>query len=225
MAIFLITLDPATSTSPGPFNIYYNTTSNNSLIAASPSSADKTSLLSGVYVTVPNDVQSIFLENTATGCGNLKEINVVPPTPTPTPTATATPTPTPTSTPTPTPTSTPTPTPTSTPTPTPTPTATLVGPTPTATPTPTSTPTPTPTTTPTPTPTPTATAAPCFIYNLSVNSGVSADFSYVDCNGNPASILLAFGDNNSICAQSGPTPPAVIFPGDGNIVNTSTPCT
>jgi len=64
---FLTTLDPTTSTSPGPFNIYYNTISNNSLIAASPSSADKASLLSGVYVTVPNDVQSIFLENTATG--------------------------------------------------------------------------------------------------------------------------------------------------------------
>jgi len=82
---FLTTLN-ATS-SPGPFNIYYNTISNNSLIAASPSNADKTSLLSGVYVTVPNDVQSIFLENTATGCGNIVEFYPIP-SPTPTPTST-----------------------------------------------------------------------------------------------------------------------------------------
>ena len=85
---FLITLDPTTS--PGPFNIYYNTTSSDSLIAASPSNSNKSSLLSGVYVIVSDDVKSIFLENIATGCGNLKEINVEPPTPTPTPTATPT---------------------------------------------------------------------------------------------------------------------------------------
>jgi hypothetical protein len=147
--IFLTTLDATTS--PGPFNIYYNTTSSDSLIAALPSSADKTSLLSGVYVTVPDNVKSIFLENIALGCGNLKEINVEPPTPTPTPTSTPTPTPTPTNTPSP------------TATPTPTPTLTPVPPTATPTPTPTVTPTPTPTSTPvpsTPTPTPTPTLTP-----------------------------------------------------------------
>jgi len=163
--IFLTTLDATTS--PGPFNIYYNTTSSDSLIAASPSSADKASLLLGVYVTVSDDVKSIFLENIAIGCGNIVEVNVLPPTPTPT--STPTPTPTPTSTPIP-PTATPTPTPTATPTATPTPTPTATPVPPTATPTP--TPTATPTVTATPTPTPTSTPTPeqnCSYYDLVIS--------------------------------------------------------
>jgi len=75
----------------------------------------------------------------------------------------------------------------------------------------------------TPSITPSVTPAPCLLYDLSVNSGASADFSYVDCNGNAASILVPLGDNPTICAQSGPTPPAVII-GDGNIVNTYVFC-
>ena len=109
---FLITLDPTTS--PGPFNIYYNTISDSNLIAASPSNSNKTSLLLGVYVSVSDDIKSIFLENIATGCGNIVEFYTLPP---------ATPTATPTST----PTSTPTQTPSSTPTTTPSATSTAMG--------------------------------------------------------------------------------------------------
>jgi hypothetical protein len=156
---FLTTLDPTTS--PGPFNIYYNTTGSNSLIAAFPSSADKASLLPpGVYVTVPNDVKSIFLENTATGCGNIVEVYTLPPaTPTATPTATATATPTAT------PTATLTATPTSTPSSTPTATVTATN-TPTATPTATATAMATPTATATAMATPTATALSIYQYGL-----------------------------------------------------------
>jgi len=222
--IFLITLDPATSTSPGPFNIYYNTTSSDSLIAASPSSANKSSLLSGVYVTVSDDVKSIFLENIATGCGNIKEINVQPPTPTPTPTPTSTPTATPTST----PTATPTPTPSSSPTPTPT--VTLVPPTatpvpPTATPVP---PTATPTPTPTLTPTPTTTASPCYCFNVRNTSGSSRFITYTDC----AGILipsLELIDNEflQLCYNTSYGSPSAVGPSGGLTIDTSCgiPCT
>jgi len=153
---FLITLTPTDS--PGPFNIYYNTISDATLIPASPSSSIKSSLLLGIYVIVADDVNNIYLENLANGCGNFEEVNISTPTPTPTvtlsgPTLTPTPTVTPSGpTPTPTPTvipSGPTPTPTVTPSgPTPTPTVTPSGPTPTNTPT-TTEPPPPPTTTPT----------------------------------------------------------------------------
>ena len=114
---FLITLTPTDS--PGPFNIYYNTISDATLIPASPSSSIKSSLLLGIYVIVADDVNNIYLENLANGCGNFEEVNISTPTPTPTPTVTLSgPTPTPTVTPsgpTPTPTNTPTETPTETP--------------------------------------------------------------------------------------------------------------
>ena len=145
------------------------------------------------------------------------------PTATPTPTATNTPTPTPT------PTSTPIP-PTSTPIP-PTSTPTPIGPTSTPTSTPTNTPTPTPTpncnfnvdisnSTPTPTPTATPTPSTCLIYNLSVSSGTSADFSYVDCNGNAANILVPSGDNPSICSLTTP----YVIGGNGSVINTNSIC-
>ena len=103
---FLITLTPTDS--PGPFNIYYNTISDATLIPASPSSSIKSSLLLGIYVIVADDVNNIYLENLANGCGNFEEVNISTPTPTPTVTLSGpTPTPTPTVTP-----SGPTPTPT-----------------------------------------------------------------------------------------------------------------
>ena len=144
---FLITLD--STTSPGPFNIYYDTIIDSNLVAASPSSANKASLLLGVNIDVSDNVNNIYLENLANGCENIEAVNVIPPTPTPTPTSTTTPTPTPTET------VTPTPTPTEAVTPTPTITIT---------PTPTETVTPTPTITITPTPTETATPTPTITY-------------------------------------------------------------
>jgi hypothetical protein len=151
--IFLITLDPTTS--PGPFNIYYDTISDSNLVAASPNSANKSSLLLGVNVTVSDDVNNIYLENLANGCDNIELVNVAPTTTTTT-TTTLTPTVTPTVTPTATPTTTLTPTVTPTVTPTDVPTTTTV--------TPTATPTLTPTVTPTDTPTTTTTSAPTEIY-------------------------------------------------------------
>jgi hypothetical protein len=74
--IFLITLDPTTS--PGPFNIYYNTVSDDTLVAATPNSATKASLLLGVNVSVDDDVKDIYLENLANGCLNKQGVNVLP---------------------------------------------------------------------------------------------------------------------------------------------------
>ena len=85
---FLITLDPTTN--PGPFNIYYNTISDSNLVAATPSSANKASLLLGVNIIVSDDVNNIYLENLANGCGNIELVNVVPPTTTTTSTTTTT---------------------------------------------------------------------------------------------------------------------------------------
>jgi hypothetical protein len=70
------------------------------------------------------------------------------------------------------------------------------------------------------TPSPQTSPLSCFLYNLSVNSGISARFSYVDCNGNAANILVPAGDFPTICSSTTP----INFEGDGNIVNTSTPC-
>jgi hypothetical protein len=86
--IFLITLDPTTS--PGPFNIYYNTVSDDTLIAATPNSATKASLLLGVNVSVDDDVNDIYLENLANGCLNKQGVNVLPPTTTTTSTTSTT---------------------------------------------------------------------------------------------------------------------------------------
>jgi hypothetical protein len=157
---FLITLDPATSTSPGPFNIYYNTISDSNLVAASPSSATKASLLSGVNIIVSDDVNNIYLENLAEGCGNIKLVNVVPPTTTTTSTTTTT-TAAPTTT-----TTTATPTTTTT-TAAPTTTTTTAAPTTTTTTT-TAAPT-TTTTTATPTTTTTTCAEFCEYYNIFIH--------------------------------------------------------
>jgi hypothetical protein len=86
--IFLITLNPTTS--PGPFNIYYDTISDSNLVAASPSSATKASLLLGVNVSVDDNVNNIYLENLAEGCGNIELVNVNPTTTTTTSTTTTT---------------------------------------------------------------------------------------------------------------------------------------
>ena len=86
--IFLITLDPTTS--PGPFNIYYNTVSDDTLVAATPNSATKASLLLGVNVSVDDDVKDIYLENLANGCLNKQGVNVLPPTTTTTSTTSTT---------------------------------------------------------------------------------------------------------------------------------------
>jgi len=87
---FLITLNPVTSTSPGPFNIYYDIISNSNPVPATPSSATKASLLLGVNIIVSDDVNNIYLENLANGCGNIELVNVVPPTTTTTSTTTTT---------------------------------------------------------------------------------------------------------------------------------------
>ena len=93
---FLITLDPTTS--PGPFNIYYDIISNSNLVAATPSSATKASLLLGVNIIVSDDVNNIYLENLAEGCGNIELVNVNPTTTTTTSTTTTTTTAAPTTT-------------------------------------------------------------------------------------------------------------------------------
>jgi hypothetical protein len=145
--IFLITLDPTTS--PGPFNIYYNTVSDTTLVAATPNSATKASLLLGVNISVDDDVNDIYLENLANGCLNKQGVNVLPPTTTTTSTTTSTTTAAPTT------------TTTSTTTAAPTTTTTTESPTTTTT---TETPT-TTTTTSTSTTTTTTTGAP-IIYDL-----------------------------------------------------------
>jgi hypothetical protein len=147
----------------GPFNLFFST----DLVTPFSSSVPKSSLISGLSLSIPESPSITFIRVQSTGtCTNFIDINnPCNPTPTPTPAPTATPTPTPTSTPTPIPpTATPTPTPTGAPTetPTPTPTEAPVTPTPTPTESPiTPTPTPTPTEQPiTPTPTPTPTEQP-----------------------------------------------------------------
>jgi hypothetical protein len=163
---FLITLNPATSTSPGPFNIYYDIISNSNPVPATPSSATKASLLLGVNIIVSDDVNNIYLENLANGCGNIELVNVVPPTTTTTSTTTTT-TAAPTTT-----TTTATPTTTTT---TATPTTTTTTATPTTT---TTTATPTTTTT-TATPTTTTTTLITWTeyriwgYDLGLNRGVA----------------------------------------------------
>jgi hypothetical protein len=146
---FLITLDPTTS--PGPFNIYYDTISDSNLVAASPSSADKASLLLGVNIVVSDDVNNIYLENLANGCENIELVNVVPPTTTTTTSTTSTTTSTTTAA--------PTTTTTSTTTDAPTTTTTTAAPTTTTT---TATPTTTTSTTTSTTTTTTTTSAPVF---------------------------------------------------------------
>jgi hypothetical protein len=171
--LFLVTL-PGSYTTPGPFNIYYDTVSTGSIVA---SSITRTQLLAGYQVTVPDSTFYIYVENKAMGCGNTARVDVSDPTPTPTPTNTPTNTPTLTRTPTSTPTPTNTPTPTSSPTLTPTRTST-----PTLTPTLTLTTTPTNTPTRTATRTPTATPQSVPTY-LSGSDRVTGN-SFIDCYAN-----------------------------------------
>ena len=169
--LFLVTLS-GSYTTPGPFNIYYDSVSTGSIVA---SSITRTQLLAGYQVTVPDSTFYIFVENIAMGCGNTTRVDVSDPTPTPTPTNTPTNTPTLTRTPTSTPTPTNTPTLTNTPTNTPTRTST---PTLTPTRTLTNTPTNTPTRTATRTPTPTPQLVPSFLSVSDTNQGFSTGECY-----------------------------------------------
>lgn len=162
-------------TDSGPYDIYYNSGSGDTLAIYESTSGSTTNIsyadltsTNGVRIIIPDTSLTITLLNLKTEFLDICDVNSVihvlqTPTPTPTPTLTPGPTNTPTPTPTPTPTVGPTNTPTPTPTldcsfdvdvnkitPTPTPTPTL-------TPDPTNTPTPTPTVEPTNTPTPTPT--------------------------------------------------------------------
>jgi hypothetical protein len=117
----------------GPFDIYYNSISEGTLV---DSGVDRASLLAGYSVTIAGSPATIIVVNSDPYCGNSEVYQVIQYTPTPVPTSTPTPTPFPTilnctlfgmsvtvaenATPTPTPTVTATPTATSTPTPTPT---------------------------------------------------------------------------------------------------------
>lgn len=135
---YLVTI---TGDAIGAFDIYYDTASSGTQLAATVSRQD---MLNGRYVTgVPTTASAIIVYNADADCQNYVTYFLSTPTPTPTVTPTPTPTPTPTildctiatgsiSIPTPTPTPTPTVTPTPTPTftltntPTPTPTNALV---------------------------------------------------------------------------------------------------
>jgi hypothetical protein len=200
--LFLVTL-PSSYTTPGPFNIYYDTVSTGSIVA---SNITRTQLLAGYQVTVPDSTFYIYVENKAMGCGNTARVDVSDPTPTPTPTSTPTNTPTLTRTPTSTPTPTNTPTPTSSPTLTPTQTST---PTLTPTLTLTNTPTNTPTRTATRTPTATPQSVPTYLTYTDTVTGNS----FIDCYANgvfdynqnvysQTQITLRDQSNNPIVAPS-----------------------
>ena len=157
----------AGTTSPGPYEIYYDSLSNQVIGSGGVTQFTLAQLLAGYVVTVPTTATSIIVKNVNAACGNIQTWLFATPTNTPT----ATPTNTPTQTPTATPTNTPTQTPTQTPTNTNTGTLTV---TPTNTPTNSNTVTNTPTSTPTntsPTPTPTNTqATELYVYARYVNS-------------------------------------------------------
>jgi hypothetical protein len=192
--LFLLTLDSGTT--PGPFNIYYDTISAGTLLV---SNVTRTQLLAGYQVSVPDSTFYVYLKNLAQGCGNDYRVDVSDPTPTPTPTST--PTNTPTLTQTPTNTQTPTQTPTQTLTQTLTKTLTQT-PTNTPTLTRTATPTNTPTLTATRTPTPTSQDIPtCLQYNsifLGISSGDCFDGSRYQFTEN-----TFFQDNFTLKDQNG----------------------
>ena len=137
----------AGTTAPGPYEIYYNSLSNQVTGSGGVTQFTLAQLLTGYVVIVPTTASSIIVKNVNPACGNTQTWLFSTPTATPTTTPTQTPTQTPTATPTATPTSTSTSTPTNSSTATNTPTST-----------PTNTPTNTLTGTPTQTPTNTPTA-------------------------------------------------------------------
>ena len=59
--LFLVTL-PSSYTTPGPFNIYYDTVSTGSIVA---NNVTRTQLLAGYQVTVPDSTFYILVENKA----------------------------------------------------------------------------------------------------------------------------------------------------------------
>lgn len=148
----------AGTTAPGPYEIYYNSLSNQVTGSGGATQFTLTQLLAGYVVSVPTSATSIIVKNANPACGNTQTWLF----PTPTNTPTNTPTRTPTNTPTNTPTATPTNSNTATNTPTNTPNATPTN-TNTATNTPTATPTNTTTSTPTQTPTSTVSLNVCYI--------------------------------------------------------------
>jgi hypothetical protein len=141
----------AGTTAPGPYEIYYDSLSNQVTGSGGVTQFTLAQLLTGYVVVVPTTASSIIVKNVNPACGNTQTWLFATPTATPTTTPTNTPTQTPTATRTSTPTATPTQTPTQTPTSTSTPTPTS---------TPTNTPTNTLTATPTVTPTNTPTSTP-----------------------------------------------------------------
>jgi hypothetical protein len=151
----------AGTTAPGPYEIYYNSLSNQVTGSGGVTQFTLAQLLTGYVVVVPTTASSIIVKNVNPACGNTQTWLFATPTATPTVTPTVTPTATPTATPT--NSSTATNTPTSTPTPTPTAT-----PTNTATSTPTNTPT--NTLTSTSTNTPTATSPDPVPYTIDISS-------------------------------------------------------
>jgi len=163
----------AGTTAPGPYEIYYNSLSNQVTGSGGVTQFTLAQLLAGYIVVVPTTASSIIVKNVNPACGNTQTWLFATPTATPTSTPTQTPTNTPTQTPTSTNTSTPTSTPTNTPTSTITPTPTST-PTNTPTNTLTSTPTSTPTSTSTPTPTNTPTSTSSYYeYTLYSSTGYS----------------------------------------------------
>jgi len=144
----------AGTTAPGPYEIYYNSLSNQVTGSGGVTQFTLAQLLTGYIVVVPTTASSIIVKNVNPACGNTQTWLFATPTATPTSTPTQTPTQTPTNT----PTSTRTSTPTATPTQTPTNTSLTATPTQTPTNTPTNTLTSTPTQTPTNTPTNTPTS-------------------------------------------------------------------
>jgi len=153
----------AGTTAPGPYEIYYDSLSNQVTGSGGVTQFTLAQLLTGYVVIVPTTASSIIVKNVNPACGNTQTWLFATPTATPTQTPTQTPTNTPTSTSTSTPTQTPTSTLTSTPTQTPTNTQTA---------TPTSTPTNTPTSTPTRTLPPTPTNTPPAVMFTVTNPGM-----------------------------------------------------
>lgn len=151
----------AGTTAPGPYEIYYDSLSNQVTGSGGVIQFTLAQLLAGYVVVVPTTASSIIVKNANPACGNTQTWLFATPTNTPTVTPTNTPTQTPTNT----PTSTPTDTPISTPTNTPTNTTEA-----TPTNTPTSTPTNTPTNTLTSTPTNTPTECPCSCWSYTYDT-------------------------------------------------------
>lgn len=162
----------AGTTAPGPYEIYYNSLSNQVTGSGGVIQFTLAQLLEGYIVNVPTSATSIIVKNVNPACGNTQTWLFATPTNTPTSTPTNTPTQTPTNTPTSTPSSTPPSTPTNTPT------NTIPGATPSNTPT--NTPTNTATNTPTNTPTDTPSGGILYVYGNYINLGTELGYTLND---------------------------------------------